>query len=138
MREFGDRTRTKNEIPFADNDKLQRAVSPLLITEAKLAKESELFKVGDIVYYTLKKQHRKHLALLANINDNNYVVYDITPTNTGGYKIYNINKHFLLSEMLSSVNKDLQDKIKKALGLQTDHLYKQNNLDFSFLLYPRL
>ena len=36
--EIGDRTKTENKIPFADNDKLQRAVSPLLITEAKLAK----------------------------------------------------------------------------------------------------
>lgn len=33
--ELGDRTRTKNEIPFTDKDKLQRAVSPLLIEEIK-------------------------------------------------------------------------------------------------------
>ena len=36
--EIGDRTKTENKIPFADNDKLQRAVSPLLLTEAELAK----------------------------------------------------------------------------------------------------
>lgn len=45
--ELGDRTRTKNTIPFADNDKLQKAVSPLLISEAKLVKNNKEVKVGD-------------------------------------------------------------------------------------------
>ena len=36
VRELGDRTQTWNEIPFADKDKLQKAVSPLLIQEIKL------------------------------------------------------------------------------------------------------
>ena len=45
--EIGDRTNTENKIPFADNDKLQRAVSPLLITEAKLVKNNKEVKVGD-------------------------------------------------------------------------------------------
>ncbi len=34
--ELGDRTRTKNEIPFADKNKLQRTVSPLLTKEIEL------------------------------------------------------------------------------------------------------
>lgn len=47
--ELGDRTRTKNEIPFADKDKLQKAVSPLLIEEMKLLqnKKKLLVKIGD-------------------------------------------------------------------------------------------
>lgn len=43
--ELGDRTRTKNEIPFADKDKLQRAVSPLLVKEMEL----ETDNLGNIV-----------------------------------------------------------------------------------------
>ncbi len=36
VRELGDRTQTWNEIPFSDKDKLEKAVSPLLIEEIKL------------------------------------------------------------------------------------------------------
>lgn len=36
VRELGDRTQTWNEIPFSDKDKLEKAVSPLLIQEIKL------------------------------------------------------------------------------------------------------
>lgn len=43
--ELGDRTRTKNEIPFADKDKLQRAVSPLLVKEMELEENN----LGNIV-----------------------------------------------------------------------------------------
>ena len=43
--ELGDRTRTKNEIPFADKNKLQRAVSPLLVKEMELEENN----LGNIV-----------------------------------------------------------------------------------------
>ena len=90
--EIGDRTRTKNTIPFADNAKLQKAVSPLLIAEAKLALDADnttlkgIFDKNDL--QTLQKTdtdsiyRAKHYFSGRHILSNNrfsrsYYIYDI-------------------------------------------------------------
>ena len=63
--ELGDRTRTKNEIPFADKDKLQRVVSPLLVKEMELIEDFTNYNntsLGNVVYENIPLPFDMQLA----------------------------------------------------------------------------
>ena len=124
--DLADRTKTKNEIPMSDNDKLQMASFPLLVKEMELLDnfnnlikdlETELInsKLVYVVKYNKNEEIKPAIAkkieelMLANINLEKYKLL---------YKRYAIDNKYRES-IVNKVYEDIYDKLLQLANENT-------------------
>lgn len=136
--EFGDRTRTKNAIPFADKDKLQKAVSPLLVKEAMLASSKKTLSGIDLDFAITQDQYNA-LWLVAAHNIGLKVPEKMLMV---AYNVLSKNFNYATTDIPMSAIQRMGNEVKELTSLvdlyhrvpfSRDELSRENNRLYDLL-----